>query len=160
VCLGSSCLTGNTEHNQNGVLRSMPSVQLRDFPSPMAPAVCSDEARNTQDQLGQSAPHPCLDQETDTTLTIHSSSEPTLGPFLVARLTITNHTDMPSTGRKYPNTHMPIRLMPCAKAPTGERSFAARKWLISLYSQKATPCGLVVWRGSGKVKEAQRIGNK
>jgi hypothetical protein len=110
--------------------------------------------------MEQSATHPCVDQETDATPTIHSSSEVTLNAFLVLPMAIANHTDMASTGRKYPSTDMPIRLMPRAKAPSGEQFVWAREWLNSVYSQKTTPYGSVDWRGSGKVKEAQSIINK
>jgi hypothetical protein len=110
--------------------------------------------------MAQSAAHPCVDQETDATLTIHSSSEVTLDVFLAARTTTANHTDMASTSKKHPSTAMPTRLMPRPKAQPTEQFFAAQKWVISVYSQKATPCGPVAWRGSGKVKEAQPINNK
>jgi hypothetical protein len=106
--------------------------------------------------MAQSATHPCVDQETDATLTIHSSSEVALDAFLGARTTIANHTDMASTGKKHPSTDMPTRLMPRPKAQLTEQFFAAQKWIISVYSQKATPCGSVGWRDSGIVKQGQQ----
>jgi hypothetical protein len=106
--------------------------------------------------MGQSATHPCADQETDATLTIHSSSEITLDASLCARMTITHHTDAAFASQEYPNTDMPTRLMPCAKALPVEQAFPSRKWLISLSSQKATPSGSVAWRDSEMVKDGQQ----
>ena len=133
-----ACLCCFVFHDPKELARVISSVELHDHSSHKAPTVCRAEARNNQDRMGQSATHPCVDQETDATPTIHSSSEVTLNAFLVARMTITNHTDMASTGRRYPSTDMPIRLMPRAKAPPGEQFVWAREWLISAYSQKPT----------------------
>ena len=152
----SACLCCGVCHNPKELARVTSSVELHDYPFHKAPTVCRAGARNTQDRMAQSATHPCVDQETDATRTSHSSSEVTLDAFLVAHITIAHHTDVASTGQQYPSTDMPLRLIPRAKAPPGEQ-LAAREWLISVYSQKATPCGSEDWRGSGKVKEGQQI---
>jgi len=153
----SACLCCVVCHNPKELARVTSSVELHDYPFHKAPTVCRAEARNTQDRMAQSATHPCVDQETDATLTSHSSSEVTLDAFLVAHITIAHHTDMASTGQQ-------ILALTChsvsylvQRCHQASNSFAAREWLISVYSQKATPCGSEDWRGSGKVKEGQQI---
>ena len=135
--------------------RATSSVELHDHSSRKVPTACRAEPRNTRDQVAQPATHPCVDRETDATPTIHSSSELTLNAFIVARITVTNHTNTASTGKQHPSTDMPTRLMPRRKAPPGEQSFTTRKWLNSVYSQKTSLCRSAACRSSGKVKEAQ-----
>jgi hypothetical protein len=70
--------------------------------------------------MGQSATHACVGQETDATLTIHSSSEGTLHACLIARITITDYTYVAFTGQKHPSNNIPSSLMPRAKGATAE----------------------------------------